>query len=409
MSSTAVPKDPGAPLGGALRMSFAGDPDAARLGPMLAESLDELEETLALLRAGITRLAEAERSIAASMPFEGRAAWGGRASTPATVSRIHDVSAPDLLRWIEVPQERPTAAALARLLRDRIASAIFAGHIATGARLPSIRDFARHTGVNHKTAGRVYEALAVEGVLELRPRSGAYVRQTGHAATTVGATPDWVARMLAEASARAEGVASLPDLIARVLGASELSCACVDATEDLRVGLTSELRHRFGLRVYPLCREEAAPGDPHADDRLARDLDAVDLVVTTPWHASISRITRAMGKPLAVVAPDPSSVAAVRGRLIAAPLQLVCADSAFGERFRSLQEPDLRGHIRVLALDDPDAAGRLDASAPLVVTEAARPVISRDRIENAESLPGQLGESSSLEIARLIASLINPW
>ncbi len=201
----------------------------------------------------------------------------------------------------------------------------------------------------------------------------------------------------------------MPDLISRVLGASELSCACVDATEDLRVGLTSELRHRFGLRVYPLCCDDGPPGDRHAEDRLARDLDAVDLVVTTPWHTSISRITRAMGKPLAVVAPDPSSVATVRSRLVAAPLQLVCADSAFGERFRSLQEPDLRGRLRVFALDDPDAVGGLDPSAPIIVTDAARPIISPDRVGSCESLPAQLGRSSSLEIARLIASLINPW
>lgn len=409
MSSTAVPKDLGAPIGGALKVSFPGDPYAARLGPMLAESLDELEETLALLRAGITRLAEAERSVAAGARLEGAAAWDGGPSTLATPPTAADASAPNLLRWIEVPPERPTTAALARLLRNRIAGAVFAGHTATGARLPSIRDFARHTGVNHKTAGRVYEALAAEGVLELRPRSGAYVRQPGNAFAMAGETPDWIARMLAEASGRAEGVASLPELIARVLGASELSCACVDATEDLRVGLTSELRHRFGLRVYPLCCDEGMPGDRHAEDRLARDLDAVDLVVTTPWHTSISRITRAMGKPLAVVAPDPSSVAAVRSRLIAAPLQLVCADSTFGERFRSLQDPDLRDRLRVIALDDPDAVDRLDPSAAIVVTDAARPIISRDRAGKAESLSAQLGRSSSLEIARLIAGLINPW
>jgi hypothetical protein len=407
VSSTAVQPLIDAPRGDVLTISSLPDSHVARPRPVVDQALAELEATLEQLRLSIVSFAKAERSARAAA-----AAVGGpdtAATSRSTPSRADHEPASDILRRIDRPPEHPNTVELARLLRAHIAAGVYAGAIAPGAKLPSIREVARHFGINHKTAGRVYEALSADRILELRPRSGAYVERMGCAGMGGSAPPEWIANMLAYASERPDGVASLPDLIGRLLGTKNLSCACVDATEDLRVALTSELRHRFGLRVFPLRCEEGAPGERLGDERCARDLEAVDIVVTTPWHSSVLQLALSLGKPIAVVTPGLANIRAIEGQLVSSPLQFVCADYGFGERFRTLLKPGVRDHLHVIAIDRIGAIDRIDSSRPIVISEAARGMIPEGQFVDATPLPPQMGPESSLEIARLIASLIHPW
>lgn len=302
-----------------------------------------------------------------------------------------------------VVAERPTAAALTAKFREHLAGALYAGDLYPGDRLPSIREFAEYVAVNRKTAERVYRVLEADGMVELRPRSGVYLSRGVLTEESQNAPPEWIARLITDAADTPEGLVALPDLIRRYVGGREISCACVDGTEDLRVGLTGELRRRFGLRVYPL---RGGPFvDPAEKARLARDLADVDIVVTTPYHAALARIARELGKPTAIAVPDPSFVEALRVRLDAGALDLLCVDREFGSRLLNLLPLSLRDRLRVVTVDDEGGLREIDRSLPIFVTEAARIALAGDRARDIDLHPRYLGARSSGAIGRLIARL----
>ncbi|MDR0787598.1 MAG: GntR family transcriptional regulator [Gemmatimonadota bacterium] len=298
---------------------------------------------------------------------------------------------------------RPTTAALIARFRERLAGAVYAGDLRAGDRLPSIREFALHAGINRKTAERAYRVLEAEGVVELRARSGVFLSIPASEEVLPAAPPEWFSRMVASAADQPEGLVAMPALVRRYLGAREISCACVDATEDLRVGLTGELRRRFGLRVYPLrC---GSLTDPKEEERITRDLADVDLVVTTPYHASLARLARAIGKPVAIVVPEPSIVDAIRSRLENGPVNLLCVDREFGDRLAKLLSASTRDRLRIIPVGDGEAMRVVDRSIPLLITEAAGSALSAGRAGGIEIHPRYLGADSSGTVGRLIARL----
>jgi len=299
---------------------------------------------------------------------------------------------------------RPTASALVASFHEQLAGALYAGDIRPGDRLPSIREFAFRAGVNRKTAERVYRTLEAEGVVDLRPRSGVYLAHPAPTETSsFDGPPEWIDRLIADAANQPGGLAALPRTIHRFIGGREISCACVDSTEDLRVGLTGELRRRFGLRVYPL---RGGPlTDPAEETRLAHDLADVDIVVTTPYHPALARLARALNKPVAVVVPDPSFVAAMRSCVERSTTDLLCVDREFGERLTHLLPVSLRARLRISTVGDAGALPTDGHHFPRLVTEAAHIALAGDRMPTFHLHPRYLGAESNGMIGRLIARL----
>lgn len=67
---------------------------------------------------------------------------------------------------------------LAQQLAQRFASRIQQRLLLPGARLPSVRDCARHHGVSPYTVVAAYDQLLAQGLLEARKKRGFYVRET---------------------------------------------------------------------------------------------------------------------------------------------------------------------------------------------------------------------------------------
>jgi DNA-binding transcriptional regulator YhcF (GntR family) len=71
-------------------------------------------------------------------------------------------------------------------LRDRIVTGLYFGNWQPGERLPSIRDIADAESVDRKTAAAAYHRLEEEGLVEVKARSGVFLRDerangaTGH-------------------------------------------------------------------------------------------------------------------------------------------------------------------------------------------------------------------------------------
>ena len=59
-------------------------------------------------------------------------------------------------------------------LRDRIVNGLHVGRLKGGERLPGTRALAAEFGVNDRVVMAALRALAAEGFVVLRPRSGAY-------------------------------------------------------------------------------------------------------------------------------------------------------------------------------------------------------------------------------------------
>jgi DNA-binding transcriptional regulator YhcF (GntR family) len=70
-------------------------------------------------------------------------------------------------------------------LRDRIVTGLYFGNWQPGERLPSIRDIADAESVDRKTAAAAYHRLEEEGLVEVKARSGVFLRDE-HADGTNG-------------------------------------------------------------------------------------------------------------------------------------------------------------------------------------------------------------------------------
>ena len=77
--------------------------------------------------------------------------------------------------FIEIDPANATPAH--RQIMEQIRGQCAAGKLKVGDRLPGSRALAVQSGVSPNTALRAYERLASQGILQLRPREGAFVAQ----------------------------------------------------------------------------------------------------------------------------------------------------------------------------------------------------------------------------------------
>jgi DNA-binding transcriptional MocR family regulator len=85
--------------------------------------------------------------------------------------------------------DRETGTPVNRQIADQLRGEVVAGRLASGERLPAIRNLARELGVNRDTVAAAYERLAAEGVLESTVGRGTFVAESGDAAAPKAAQP----------------------------------------------------------------------------------------------------------------------------------------------------------------------------------------------------------------------------
>jgi 2-aminoadipate transaminase len=86
--------------------------------------------------------------------------------------------------------EREGSVSITQQLVDRFASAIEAGDLEPGAKLPPTRELAADAGVNHLTAARVYRKLAELGYVKAEVGRGTFVRSLTPASSAIQGD-DW--------------------------------------------------------------------------------------------------------------------------------------------------------------------------------------------------------------------------
>ncbi|HYH79018.1 MAG TPA: PAS domain-containing protein [Longimicrobium sp.] len=280
--------------------------------------------------------------------------------------------------WTEAEMRRvllssATAGSLADRLRAGIAAGLHAGYLRPGDRLPSIRDAAQETSIDHRVVSAAYRRLATAGLVEVRYRRGVRVAALPHEEeeTQLNETADWLAGVVDQAAALQVRVPGLPDLMRRWTQAVPIRCVCVEGTADGRAALCHELSSQWGMESVPV--DPAAGAEARRE--LAHALRDADLVVTTHYHVhDLAAACAALRKPLVLARLSPEVVQAVEEWVQRGPLTAVVADPAYGERLRALAGG---AEIRVVDAADRAAVDALDADTPVLLTLAAQQQVSR--------------------------------
>jgi DNA-binding transcriptional regulator YhcF (GntR family) len=283
-------------------------------------------------------------------------------------------------------------AELIQHLRDHIVGAMHVGQLRGGDRLPSVRDVGRQQGRNTRTVRAAYTALELEGLVEVRGRSGVFVARQDIAGDEASEeTARWLSGVLAEAWKRRITVGSLPGLIQRITSARRVTCGLVDLIEDGAVALKHELEHEWGFDVHII-----------APDAIERTRDMDFFAATSFYVASIHAAVEAVGKPLVVLTVHPGLKDALAARVREGSLTVVAVDPQFAYRIRVGYAAADPSRVRFVAADDRKAVAALDPQEPVLLTRAAR------RRLGSVNLPMIFPHSPTIspESARVLATMV---
>lgn len=284
--------------------------------------------------------------------------------------------------WWRKAERKASQAAFGGELRRQIVGLLHSGRLGPGDRLPSIRELAEQSGLDHRVVADAYRELADAGLVEVRPARGVFVARNGSEAASGEERADWLAQLLMTAWERRISRSSVLDLVHRC-SALRLRCGCVESNEDHMVALTSELETDFSLEPVPL-RLQAQTGPNTLPPEL---LEGVDLVVASMFHAEAARAAGAeANKPVVIVNFNPEFTQRVDRRLRAHPVTTVHVDPAYAIRGREYLSVTLhRDRVRFIDIDELQNHP-LDFDAPeVMVTRAAR---RRLGLEDYHLIPG---------------------
>ncbi len=301
---------------------------------------------------------------------------------------------------------QPRRQGITDALRQRLLGALASGALRDGARLPSTRELARDLKADPRVVAEAYRALAGEGLVELRPRSGVFLstRSTGAgaASTPQGASPQWLAEVVADGIRRGVPAPTLADVLATATRSRSLSAAVIAATSDQSAGLARELRDDFGVQATGILVDElAAIEKANEEDSLPRGILRAHLLVgTEASQPHVSNLAERMGVPHVVIDMRPDLLSPDWRLLLTRVAYAVIADARFAPLVHAfLEGTEGARNLRVLV------AGRDDLTiippdAPTYITEAARERIGRHRLPGRLVTPARtLSDASTRAIA----------
>jgi DNA-binding transcriptional regulator YhcF (GntR family) len=299
------------------------------------------------------------------------------------------------------------ATLIANHIRHKILSGIHLGRLKHGDRLDSIRATADELDVDHRTVARAYQRLQNEGLVEIRGRSGIFlVEPKLVSARVLGATAQWLARVLAEAWSRHIDLPHFGELVTKCVG-SGMRCACVDSTSDHAVAFCAELEEDFGLDTFsvPLKLNAAQGLKNEAEMRAA--LERCEFVATTAFaHLEVQRIAQELGKPVVIITVHREMREFVEAAFQKAPVGVVVADRRYGERLQTHfgKLPTGEDYVRVF-LAETFTNEQLATERPVFMTRAARRKLSDLDEQLLPPPPPFISPSAAQQITETIVHL----
>ncbi|MBW3656271.1 MAG: GntR family transcriptional regulator [Gemmatimonadetes bacterium] len=264
----------------------------------------------------------------------------------------------------------PADISVADALRQRRFSALHLGVLKPGDRLPSVRELARERGTTARLDLAAGRALEREGLVELRPRSGLYVASaTSMAGEALPQAADWMVDVLVQGLLRGVPAPAFPERFRRGLTTLRLRAACLECNADQIAALCAELHRDYGLETTGIDTHTLLPGR----DMPTHELQAADLLVTTPFHVhEVRPVAQRLNKPLIVLPLRPDLFAEVARLLPEGPVYFVMVDPIFASKLHEIfAATPGAAHLRPLVVGRDDL-GEIPPDAPTYVTPLAR-------------------------------------
>jgi DNA-binding transcriptional regulator YhcF (GntR family) len=262
-------------------------------------------------------------------------------------------------------------------LRQRVVAGLHLAVLRPGERLPSVRDLSPEFDADPRVVLAAYRRLELEGLVEIRPRSGVFV---AHHAVSRGEllprTAAWVVDVLVQARSRGISPIDFPERVRRCLETVRVRAACIECNDDQMEGLCGELAKDYGMETYPV---DTAALSAEAQPPELRD---ADLLVTTPFHApGVERLAKRLDKRCITVSLRPEFVAETTRLLTEGRVYFVGKDPRFESKLKAIfaSTPGAE-NLRVLIVGRDDLS-QIPENAPTYVMRAAR-----DRLEELSLL-----------------------
>jgi DNA-binding transcriptional regulator YhcF (GntR family) len=275
--------------------------------------------------------------------------------------------------------------------------ALETGVLTASERLPSTRELAREIGADPRVVAAAYRTLAAEGLIAVRPRSGAYVAHRSperddpavrHAA--------WITGVLAEGVMRGLAPARLAQTIHRVTD-TRVRTVVIASTIDQTKGIAYELRTHYDIDA-----EEVLAEDLRQAASLPRPVQRARLLVTTEAHGGwVRRLAERLEKEWVVASVRPDLLSTEWLAAMRSPVFVIAADTRFLRLVRDFLSgaPGAR-NITLLAAANREAIAHIPADAATYVTQAARQQLGRLR------LPGRLIPPTRIFAPDCIAAIV---
>jgi DNA-binding transcriptional regulator YhcF (GntR family) len=251
-------------------------------------------------------------------------------------------------------------------LRDRIVTGLYFGNWQPGELLPSIRDIADAESVDRKTAAAAYHRLEEEGLVEVKARSGVFLRDERENGRNGGAGPleklqrRWLKNTYDGARALGLDTRTVLRLFNAVADVEATPVPVVD--EDMATARTvaEELRECVGIDARPVGL---------ADMNGRSVFAAAPFAVTTPYYAG--RVSTALTRTPLIIATlsldllhELMQRAATGNILVTVPSQWIASrvEAALRQRAPNME----RTHVVVAGRDTDLQQLRRDAACVFV-------------------------------------------
>lgn len=254
--------------------------------------------------------------------------------------------------------DREASESLVQQAREQIVSALHLGQLRAGDKLPSVRSLSRAWGIDPKTAFRVYHALEREGYVNLRPGSGAYVKEVAPSlldqARALGLLR-LVRKHLAVAERFDVDPGRYSEIVARYarsrLTRREWSekIGVVECNPEQVSIYTDELQRRLGVSTVSMLLSSVVA----SERRTTSEASSCRYLVTTDFHfAEVEPFADKLGRRLLCVRLDPQFIQSLLALAARGVLGMIVSDTSF--------LPAFRRSITRLGLD-PRASKRIEA------------------------------------------------
>lgn len=262
------------------------------------------------------------------------------------------------------------------VLRQRVIRALATGALCAGDRLASTRRMSAELRADPRVVAAAYRALSAEGLVELRPRSGVFVRgDAPHARRALAPPREFLVELLTQAGVRGYPAPRLIAALQSLVTKRAVRTIVIATTSDQGLGIARELHEDFGLDAAAIIVENLQSHDRSPALRRAQ------LLVTTEAHARrVESLARDLGIPHLVIS--------VRSDLFDNEWALWQGQAVhvivLDQRFRKIVQAFLRESGADTAVVRVHLAtgnlSRIPDDAPTYVTQAARTHLGRMKV-----------------------------